>query len=195
MFPSNAVADQILRLAINIVKNGDHAQFLVLDLLPVAIYVTDAQGVVSYFNPSCIELAGRWPVVGSDRWCISWKLYTDEGQFLPHDQCPMAVAIQTKQTVRGITATAERPNGSRVSFLPFPTPVIGSHDELLGAVNVMVVVADHLLPIARDPNRDPKTWQDTLVGEALAGFSTRDLMDLIEEIEFELNRKGPRVLN
>ncbi len=107
----------------------------------------------------------------------------------------MAVAIQTKQTVRGITAIAERPNGSRVSFLPFPTPVIGSHDELLGAVNVMVVIADHLLPITRDPHRDPETWQDTLVGEALAGFSTRDLMDLIEEIEFELNRKGPRVLN
>ncbi len=193
--PSDAVTDQIIRLATGAVRNGDRAQFLVLDLLPVAIYVTDAEGFVSYFNPSCIELAGRWPIVGSDRWCVSWKLYTDQGQFLPHDQCPMAIAIKTKQAVRGITAIAERPNGSRVSFLPFATPVLDVHDELLGAVNVMVVVADHLLPLARDMHGDPEAWQDILVGEALAGFTTDDLMDLVTEIERELNRKIPRALN
>ncbi len=82
-----------------------------------------------------------------------------------------------------------------MSFLPFPTPVIGKNDELLGAVNVMVVIADHLLPITRDPHCDPETWQDILIGKALAGFSTKDLVNLIEEIEIELNRKGPRILN
>jgi PAS domain-containing protein len=195
MNPSAAVADQILRIAVNIVRSGDHAQFLVLDLLPVAIYVTDADGFISYFNPACIEFAGRQPAVGRDRWCVSWKLYTNEGQFLPHDQCPMARAIQTRQIVRGVTAIAERPNGSRVGFLPFPTPVIDASDELLGAVNILVVFADRLAPAARDLRRDLQTWPNVFVGETLASFTIKDLTDLIEEIEIELNRKGPRVLN
>jgi PAS domain-containing protein len=181
------------------VRNGDHAQFLVLDLLPLAIYVTDADGFISYFNPTCIDFAGRQPAVGRDRWCVSWKLYTDQGQFLPHDQCPMAVAIKTRQAVRGITAIAERPNGSRVSFLPFPTPVIDRNDELLGAVNILVMIADHLVPATRNPRRHLQTWRDILmgelIGEALADFTTKDLMDLVKEIEIELDRKIPRVLN
>jgi PAS domain-containing protein len=195
MNPSAAVADQILRIAVNIVRNGDHAQFLVLDLLPVAIYVTDADGFISYFNPACIEFAGRQPAVGRDRWCVSWKLYTNEGQFLPHNRCPMATAIHTRQIVRGVTAIAERPNGSRVGFLPFPTPVIDASDELLGAVNILVVIADCLAPAARDLRRELQTWRDEFVGEALASFTIKDLTDLIGEIEVELNRKGPRVLN
>jgi len=181
------------------VRDGDRAQFLVLDLLPLAIYVTDADGFISYFNPTCIDFAGRQPTVGRDRWCVSWKLYTDEGRFLPHDQCPMAVSIQTRQAVRGITAIAERPNGSRVSFLPFPTPVIGRNDELVGAVNILVTISDRLVPATRHPRRHLQTWQDILIGEligeALADFTTKDLRDLVEEIEIELNRKGPRVLN
>jgi PAS domain-containing protein len=195
MNPSAAVADQILRIAVNVVRNGDHGQFLVLDLLPVAVYVTDAGGFLSYFNPACTEFAGRQPAVGRDRWCVSWKLYTNEGQFLPHDQCPMAKAIQTRQIVRGVTAIAERPNGSRVAFLPFPTPVIDASEELLGAVNVLVIIADRPAPAARDLHRELQTWRDVLVEETLASFTIRDLTDLIEEIEIELNRKGSRVLN
>ena len=195
MVPAAAVADQILRIAVNIVRNGDYSQFLVLDLLPVAIYVTDPDGFVSYFNPACVEFSGRQPVVGHDRWCVSWKLYTNQGQFLPHDQCPMATAIHSKQIVRGVTAIAERPDGSRVGFLPFPTPVIGASDELIGAVNILVVVADRIAPATGDQRRELQGARDALVGDALASFTSKDLVDLIEEIESELGRKGPWVLN
>jgi PAS domain-containing protein len=93
-----------------------------LDQLPAPIYVTDAEGVVTYFNPSCIGFAGRTPSVGKDRWCVTWKLYTDDGKFLPHDSCPMADAIKSKRIIRGVTAVAERPDGTRVNFMPYPTP-------------------------------------------------------------------------
>jgi PAS domain-containing protein len=142
MHASPATADRILHLATEAVQSGEDALRSALDQLPAAIYVTDPNGLITYYNPACIEFAGRVPTVGSDRWCVTWKLYTEDGAFLPHDQCPMAVAILEKRPVRGITAVAERPDGSRVNFMPYPTPIFDTEGRLLGAVNMLIDVTD-----------------------------------------------------
>jgi PAS domain S-box-containing protein len=116
--------------------------FAALEELPAPIYVTDADGLVVYFNSPCIQFAGRTPIVGKDRWCVTWKLYTDNGDFLPHDRCPMAEAIIKKQPIRNVTAIAERPDGTRVDFMPYPTPLFHRNGELRGAVNVLIDVTD-----------------------------------------------------
>jgi PAS domain-containing protein len=62
--------------------------------IPAAIYTTDAQGKITYFNQAAVELAGRTPAIGSDDWCVTWKLYHPDGRPLPHEQCPMAIALK-----------------------------------------------------------------------------------------------------
>ena len=42
---------------------------------------------------------------------------------LPHGECPMALAIKEKKPNRGFEAVAERPDGTRVPFIPYPTPL------------------------------------------------------------------------
>ena len=37
-----------------------------------------------------------------------------------------------------MTAVAERPDGSRVNFRPYPTPLLDESGELIGAVNLLV---------------------------------------------------------
>src|SRR5881392_183537 len=80
----------------------------VLDELPVPIYTIDAEGAVTYWNRACVELAGREPKLGHDRWCVTWKIYTTAGDRLPHDQCPMAQAIREQRIIRDAIAIAER---------------------------------------------------------------------------------------
>src|SRR5271155_5005289 len=109
MISPDAVADAILRKVVAFVKGGDRVQLRALDTFPVAIYVTDIDGFITYFNPACVDFAGRTPTLNRDRWCVTWKLYTNSGDFLPHERCPMAVAIQTRRAVRGAAAVAERP--------------------------------------------------------------------------------------
>jgi PAS domain-containing protein len=142
MHAAAAMADDMLSTAVQAVERGCNDLFAVLDALPAPIYVTNADGVVTHFNQACIGFAGRTPKVGKDRWCVTWKLYTDDGEFVPHDQCPMALAIRGKRPIRGVTAVAERPDGVRVNFLPFPTPVLGPDGALLGAVNMLIDVTD-----------------------------------------------------
>ena len=141
MSSTMTTADEILNVAMEAVERGDNL-FDALEALPAPIYVTDAEGLITHFNQACIGFAGRTPVVGKDRWCVTWKLYTEDGAFLPHDECPMAVAIRDRRMVRGVSAVAERPDGTRVNFMPFPTPLLGKDGELLGAINLLIDVTD-----------------------------------------------------
>lgn len=115
---------------------------LVLDRLPVPIYATDAGGSVTYWNRACIEFAGREPELGRDRWCVTWQLYTLDGDPLAHKDCPMAEAINQQRPVRDTIAIAERPDGSRVAFRPYPTPLFADDGSLTGAVNMLIDVTD-----------------------------------------------------
>jgi PAS domain S-box-containing protein len=110
----------------------------ILDALPVALYTTDAEGRIAYYNEAAVELSGRRPRLGEDKWCVTWKLFLPDGTPLAHDECPMAVALKEKRAVRGAEAVAERPDGSRVPFIPYPTPLFDGAGTVIGAVNVLV---------------------------------------------------------
>ena len=109
-----------------------------LDALPAAIYTTDAAGRVTYYNSAAVQLAGRTPEIGNDEWCVTWRLYRPDGTPIPHDECPMAVALKTGRPVRGIEAVLERPDGTLVPFMPYPTPLHDAAGNVVGAVNMLV---------------------------------------------------------
>src|SRR5580692_9008100 len=109
----------------------------IVNALPAAIYVTDALGRITYFNEAAAALWGHRPKIGSSEWCGSWKLFWPDGRALPHGECPMAIAIKEKRAVRGMEAVAERPDGTRVPFEPYPTPILDSDGDLTGAVNML----------------------------------------------------------
>lgn len=113
-----------------------------LEALPAAVYTTDAEGRITFYNQAAAALSGSTPELGSAKWCVSWKLYEPDGTPLPHDQCPMAVALKEGRAVRGAEAVAERPDGSRVPFIPYPTPLYDPSGALVGAVNMLVDISE-----------------------------------------------------
>jgi PAS domain S-box-containing protein len=113
-----------------------------LDALPAAIYTTDAAGRITYYNNAAAELWGHRPPLGSSEWCGSWKLFWPDGTPLPHDKCPMAIALKENRAVRGMEAACERPDGTRVPFIPYPTPLHDEAGNLVGAVNMLVDITE-----------------------------------------------------
>src|SRR3982074_871595 len=108
-----------------------------LQALPAAIYTTDADGRITFYNRGCIDFAGRTPKIG-DMWCVTWKLFWPDGTPLAHEDCPMAIALKENRPVRDMEAIAERPAVSRLCFCPYPTPLRDTAGRLIGAVNVLV---------------------------------------------------------
>jgi PAS domain S-box-containing protein len=113
-----------------------------LQALPAAVYTTDAEGRITYYNRAAAEMSGREPVLGQDKWCVTWRLYKPDGTPLPHDECPMAIALKEHRPIRGVEALAERPDGTRVPFIPYPTPLRNVEGEVVGAVNMLVDISE-----------------------------------------------------
>jgi PAS domain S-box-containing protein len=124
------------------VRQRDEQLRKVLDALPAAVYTTDEKGKITYYNRAAVDLAGREPEIGKDEWCVTFRIYTPDGKLLPHDQCPMAIALKENRPIRGVEALAQRPDGTLVPFLPFPTPITGENGELVGAVNMLVDISE-----------------------------------------------------
>jgi PAS domain S-box-containing protein len=112
-----------------------------LDSLGVAVYVTDTAGRITYFNEAAAELWGRRPMLGDARFCGSWRLFWPDGRPKRHDECPMAVAVREQRAVHGGEAVAERPDGARVPFAAYPTPLRDSMGQVVGALNVLVDIS------------------------------------------------------
>jgi PAS domain S-box-containing protein len=113
-----------------------------LGALPVAVYATDAVGKITYYNEAAVELWGVRPELGTSEFCGSWKLYWPDGTPLPHHECPMAIALREKRANQGFEAIAERPDGTRVPFAPYPVPLFDGSGNLIGAVNTLVNLSD-----------------------------------------------------
>jgi len=110
--------------------------------IPAAIYTTDAKGKITYFNQAAVELTGRSPTIGSAEWCSTWKLYQPDGRPLAYDQSPMAIALKEGRAIRNAEVLAERPDGTRVPFIPYPTPFRDGTGGITGAIIMLVDVSE-----------------------------------------------------
>jgi PAS domain S-box-containing protein len=113
-----------------------------IDALPAAIYTTDAEGRLTHFNPAAVAFSGRTPELGTDQWCVTWKLYYADGTPMPHDECPMAIALREGRIVHGVEAIAERPDGTRVWFVPYPTPLHDKDGRIVGGINMLLDITE-----------------------------------------------------
>jgi PAS domain S-box-containing protein len=113
-----------------------------LEELPAAVYTTDAAGRLTFHNQAAVELAGATPELGSNDWHAAWRLLRPDGTPLAYDESPMAVTLRENRAVRGAELIGERPDGRRIPFIPYPTPLRDDTGKLIGAVNMLVDISE-----------------------------------------------------
>jgi len=122
--------------------DGDQRWREMLDAIPIAVYATDADGRLTYFNQAAVALSGRVPELGSDQWCVTWKIFLPDGTELPHDRCPMALVLKGCEAPAGGEYIAERPDGTRFWFTPHPRVLRDSQGRITGGLNVLLDITD-----------------------------------------------------
>jgi two-component sensor histidine kinase len=115
-----------------------------MDALPEAVYLCADDGRVIRFNQKAADLWGRTPRAGDPGllFCGSLRLYRTDGTLLPHDQCPMAVALQTGESFYKEEVMVERPNGERLTVLVNVAALKAEDGRVTGAVNCFQDITD-----------------------------------------------------
>lgn len=106
------------------------------DLLPLAIYVCDASGIVVYHNSHAAELWGRPPSVSDPADCFSGscRMYHLDGGPIERPDL-MAEVLQTGDSVQNREIVIERSDGSHIVALASLHPFKDEMGNVLGAVN------------------------------------------------------------
>src|SRR5687767_4525525 len=115
-----------------------------LENLPACAYTCDPDGLITFYNQHAVELWGRSPKINDpvDRYCGSFKLFLADGTPIRHDQCWMALALQTTTGYNGEEIVVQRPNGERLTVLAHANPIRDHSGKVHGAVNVLVDISD-----------------------------------------------------
>jgi len=84
-------------------------QHAMLHVLSVAVYTTELPGTSHSIMKPAAALWGTRPTLNSGPVVRSWRMYWPDGTPLPHDECPMAVALKEKRNFG--TDRRRSPNG------------------------------------------------------------------------------------
>ena len=110
-----------------------------LDALPTAAYVCDAEGLITHFNRAAADIWGREPKLNDPghRFCGSFKLYALDGSPIAPERSWIALALK-KLPYRSHEVVVERPNGSRATVLAHTNPLTDERGKVIGAVNILI---------------------------------------------------------
>ncbi len=112
-----------------------------LKLLPVAVYLTDAEGFLTFYNDAAAEFWGTKPELGRARWSGAHRFYSVNGDDIPLNEGPIALTIRTGEAQRHECVT-ERPDGTRIHTLAFPYPLRDAGGKLIGVLNLLTDITD-----------------------------------------------------
>jgi PAS domain S-box-containing protein len=178
-------------------REGERRFRKMVDALPTPIYTTDAEGCLTHFNPAAAEFSGRVPELGTDTWCVSSKLYHADGTPMPHDESPMAIALKEGRIIRGEEAILERPDGSRLWYVPYPTPMRDAAGRIVGGINMLVDITERkqaeqrqqfLMNELNHRVKNTLATVQSIAAQSLKGASDRELRTTFDARLISLSR-------
>jgi len=146
------------------------------DLVPVAVYTCDAEGLIQEYNQRAVELWGREPKTNdsSEKFCGSLKLFYPDGRPMPHHKCPMARALRgEKLTAPDLEILVEQSSGARRNVLVSPTALRGGQGKIIGAINCLHDITAR----KRTENalRESEERSRAVIHQSTAGITSTDL--------------------
>lgn len=145
-----------------------------LTALPTPVFVTDAEGTIVFYNEAAVAMWGGRPQLNVDKFCGPVRLFRPDGRPIAREDCATARALRTGEAIAGEEAVSERPDGTRVPYEAYPTPLRDAAGTIVGAVSMLMDMSDR----RRDEIEAARlaaivtSSQDAIVSKTLDGVVT-----------------------
>ena len=127
------------------IQRSEERYRTLFDLVPVAVYVCDADGIIQEYNRRAVELWGREPGRNGEipRFSGSYKLYYPDGRLMPHEECAMARALRgEKLKAEDLEIVLERPGGERRHVISSPHILTNKRGKIVGGINCLYDITE-----------------------------------------------------
>jgi PAS domain S-box-containing protein len=165
-----------LKAAAAKLRTSEQRYRTLFDLVPVAVYACDANGVIEEFNRRAVELWGREPNSNGakERFCGSYKIYYPNGGFMSHEECPMARALRGETLeAKDLEILVERTDGERRNVVAAPRTFTNSDGEIIGAINCLFDITERKR--VEEKNRESEERLRAIINQSNAGMANCDL--------------------
>jgi signal transduction histidine kinase len=111
-----------------------------LEDLPTPAYLCAPDGLITHFNQHALRLWARDPSLSNPagRFCGSLQIFSTDGSPIAHEECFMAVALDTGIECSGKEIMIQCANGQHIAVLAHAKPLHDQSGKLKGAVGILV---------------------------------------------------------
>jgi PAS domain S-box-containing protein len=158
------------------IRQSEKRYRTLFDLVPVAVYTCDAEGLIQEYNQHAVELWGREPKRNdpSEKFCGSFKIFYPDGRPMPHQKCPMARALRgEKLRAMDLEILVEQSSGVRRNVLVSPTALKNGQGRIIGAINCL-----HDITVRKRTEnalRESEERSRAVIHQSTAGIAGTDL--------------------
>lgn len=114
----------------------------ILNTLPVAVYMCDLEGYITYFNESAVNIWNNRPEQGKTRYTGALRMKDLNGITIPANNSPLALLLNNQKSTYGNELIIEKGDGTCVNVLNYPKPLFNAHGEMVGAVNTLIDITN-----------------------------------------------------
>src|SRR5262249_18376898 len=154
LFSERRSREAVLSASNERLRTQQEAFCRLLGSLPAAIFTTDKDGRITYCNQVAVDLWGRRPELGKDKWSDLWRLHYPDGSPWPLHDRPTKIALSEGRAVRGRELLLERPDGTLVPVMPCPAPLLDERGTVIGVVNMQIDLTERKRAEAALAERD-----------------------------------------
>ncbi|SHL21459.1 two-component system sensor histidine kinase NtrB [Phytopseudomonas punonensis] len=105
-----------------------------IEFLPVGVYLCNAAGNLTTYNPKAAEIWGEAPDLSKEpvKYTGAYRQRSENGAHIPLEQSPLAAVLLSKKPITNLRLIIERRDGSQVPVLANIIPLLGKDGAMMG---------------------------------------------------------------
>jgi PAS domain S-box-containing protein len=112
-----------------------------LNGMPIAVYTTDKEGKILFYNHAAVKLWGREPNLNECKWTGAIEVYDKKGRKVLEEDLPVRKSILEKKEIYAEEFLIKNLTGYS-NILIYSIPLLDDSDNVIGGMNVSVDITE-----------------------------------------------------